>query len=109
MAQGANYIAFSVRGIPPGTAPVQQKQQRPRQQQQVADGGPPASSSSGFAGPTGVVAPGGSSSATVAAPTQAVYVGFNPNPEALPVSLPAPPAGLQWRRLIDSSRWGQLT
>lgn len=35
---------------------------------------------------------------------QAVYVGFNPNPEPCAVSLPSPGLGLQWRRLVDTAR-----
>lgn len=39
---------------------------------------------------------------------QAVYVGFNPNPEPCAVSLPNPGLRMQWRRLVDTARcvWG---
>lgn len=35
---------------------------------------------------------------------QAVYVGFNPNPEPCTVFLPNPGLRMQWRRLVDTAR-----
>lgn len=35
---------------------------------------------------------------------QAVYVGFNPNPEPCTVYLPNPGLRMQWRRLVDTAR-----
>jgi hypothetical protein len=76
-AQGANYIAFSVRGGGSSNG-------------KSSTAGAPAAAAAAAAGPEAV---------------EAVYVGFNPNPEGVQVALPAPPAGMQWRRLIDTSRW----
>jgi isoamylase len=81
-AAGANFISFSVRGNPPGYAPP-------------AHQAPPSMGSD---------SDGEGSGAPTVAPTQAVYVGFNPNPEPVTAFLPSPPAGMQWRRLIDTSR-----
>lgn len=92
MVPGSNFIAFSVRGNPPGAA---------------------------AAAPVATPAPAGSAAAPVPLsaagagallpPSQAVYVGFNPNPEPVQLNLPPPPAGMQWRRLVDTSRWVQLS
>lgn len=40
---------------------------------------------------------------------QAVYVGFNPNPEPCAAILPNPGLRMQWRRLVDTARWGVAT
>lgn len=39
---------------------------------------------------------------------QAVYVGFNPNPEPCTVFLPNPGLRMQWRRLVDTARCERL-
>lgn len=87
MVPGSNYIGFSVRGLPPGTTGLQE------------NGGAAPPARPGAPVPLTAMA-----SSKPAAPQQAVYVGFNPNPEPTAVNLPPPPAGMQWRRLIDTSR-----
>lgn len=54
----------------------------------------------------GVESPASSSSSGAAgsATTSAVYVAFNPSGDAVLAQLPSPPAGMQWRRLVDTSR-----
>ncbi|KAI8471255.1 MAG: hypothetical protein J3K34DRAFT_520745 [Monoraphidium minutum] len=98
----ANYIGFSVRGTSPGTdgamaaASVQASAA-------AAAAAPPAAgaaSAAATAKAAGVVA----AAKVAAARQQSVYVGFNPNPEPVTITLPPPPEGLQWRRLIDTSR-----
>eukprot|EP00775_Hariotina_reticulata_P005214 gene5214-5452_t len=37
-------------------------------------------------------------------PAQAIYVGFNPNPEPCSAALPSPGLSLQWRRVADTAR-----
>jgi len=39
-------------------------------------------------------------------PAQAVYVGFNPNPEPCSAALPSPGLSMQWKRVVDTARWG---
>lgn len=35
---------------------------------------------------------------------QAIYVGFNPNPEPYTATLPSPGLRMQWKRMVDTAR-----
>lgn len=87
-APAANYLAFS-----------------------VVDGSGAGSSSVSSPAAAGAVAGAAPATTAAAAPAragwqqqQAVYVGFNAAPDTAAVTLPPPPPGMQWRRLVDTSR-----
>jgi hypothetical protein len=94
----SNYIGFSARGLAPEVAAA------------IAAAAAKAtpSATSAAASPASSTVTRGTVAAAAATAShsqqQAVYVGFNPNPEAVTVTLPTPPSGLQWRRVIDTSR-----